>query len=72
MCDYISDFDSFELILHLLLHHSDELRLLGVTQHFLLGLMTFLQSGSVLLWFGTEDKSEGFILNHCSTPLLWL
>lgn len=52
------------MILHLLLHHSDELRLLGVTEHLLLGFMAFLQSGSVLLWFGTEDKSEGLIPIH--------
>lgn len=46
-----------QLILHLLLHELDELSLLRVSEHLLLGLMSFLQSGLVLLWFGTENKS---------------
>lgn len=51
------------MILHLLLHESDKLRLLGVSEHFLLDLMSFLQSGFVLLWFGTENKADTSVIN---------
>lgn len=41
---------------HLLFHESDELRLLGVAQHFMLGLVTSLLAGFVLLRPRAENK----------------
>lgn len=41
---------------YLPLHEPDELRLLRVSQHILLGLVPVLNSGFVLLRFGAENK----------------
>lgn len=46
------------VILHLVLHEPDELRLLRVSKNFILVLIPFLDSGLELLWFGTDNKME--------------
>lgn len=46
----------FWLILHLLLHETNELGLLRMSQHVLLGFMTLFQASLELLRFGAEDK----------------
>lgn len=61
------------VLLHLLFHELDELSLLRVSEHFILGLVLLLLSSFVLLWSGTKNESTNQSMtrlcdNMCISP----